>query len=77
VPIGTGAYISPEQLLYNRSDPRSDLFALGVLMYFLATGQRPFGDPVKVSGAWKSTPRRAMPPPGSSPSTCSTLVRSC
>ena len=96
VPIGTGAYISPEQLLYNRSDPRSDLFALGVLMYFLATGQRPFGDPVKVGGwrrrlyrdpipprvirddipPWKSMPRRAMPAPGNSPSTCNTLMRS-
>jgi eukaryotic-like serine/threonine-protein kinase len=52
VPIGTGAYISPEQLLYNRSDPRSDLFALGVLKYFFATGQRPFGDPAKVAG-WR------------------------
>jgi hypothetical protein len=41
-------HIWPGQLVYNRSDPRSDLFALGVLMHFFATGQRPFGDPVKV-----------------------------
>jgi hypothetical protein len=41
-------HISLGQLVYNRSDPRSDLFALGVLMHFFATGQRPFGDPVKV-----------------------------
>ncbi len=44
-PIGTGPYISPEQLAGVRHDPRSDLFALGVLIYFLATGERPFGDP--------------------------------
>jgi len=62
VPIGTGAYISPEQLLYNRSDPRSDLFALGVLMYFLATGQRPFGDPVKVGGWRRRLYRDPIPP---------------
>lgn len=37
VPIGTGAYISPEQLLYNRSDPRSDLFALGPVSCPLAS----------------------------------------
>jgi nucleotide-binding universal stress UspA family protein len=44
-PIGTGAYIAPEQLLGNRNDPRSDIFALGVILYFFATGERPFGEP--------------------------------
>jgi nucleotide-binding universal stress UspA family protein len=45
LPMGTGPYIAPEQLLHVRSDPRSDIFALGVLMYFFATGRRPFGNP--------------------------------
>jgi hypothetical protein len=44
-PIGTGPYISPEQLDGIRDDSRSDLFAFGVILYFLATGERPFGDP--------------------------------
>lgn len=44
-PIGTGPYISPEQVQGDRSDPRSDLFALGVVLYFLVTGERPFGEP--------------------------------
>jgi serine/threonine protein kinase len=43
VPFGTAPYISPEQLLGIRNDPRSDLFALGVLLYFFSTGVRPFG----------------------------------
>jgi nucleotide-binding universal stress UspA family protein len=47
-PIGTGPYISPEQLEGVRNDPRSDLFALGVILYFLTTGERPFGDPQSV-----------------------------
>lgn len=47
-PIGTGPYISPEQLDGVRDDPRSDLFALGVILYFFATGERPFGDPQTV-----------------------------
>ena len=47
-PVGTGAYIAPEQVLGDRGDPRSDLFALGVILYFLATGERPFGEPQRV-----------------------------
>jgi nucleotide-binding universal stress UspA family protein len=44
-PFGTTPYMAPEQVLQDRSDPRSDLFALGVMLYFLVTGQRPFGTP--------------------------------
>ena len=51
-PIGTGIYISPEQLLGARSDPRSDLFALGVLLYFFVTGERPYGEP-RTIGQWR------------------------
>ncbi len=43
--VGTGAYISPEQLLDCRTDPRSDIFSLGVIAYQLATGKKPYGDP--------------------------------
>ena len=42
---GSAAYVSPEQLQDDRSDPRSDLYALGVLLYELATGTQPFGEP--------------------------------
>jgi eukaryotic-like serine/threonine-protein kinase len=45
VPLGTAPYISPEQLKRNRTDPRSDLFSLGVLLYHLITRHRPFGYP--------------------------------
>ena len=50
LPMGTGPYISPEQVQYVRDDPRSDLFALGVMLYHFTTGQRPFGSPVTVRG---------------------------
>ena len=40
LPMGTAAYMSPEQVQFVRSDPRSDLFALGVMLYHLATGER-------------------------------------
>ena len=61
-PIGTGAYIAPEQILGNRSDRRSDIFAMGVLLYFFATGERPFGDP-QTAYAWRRRLYRAAVPP--------------
>lgn len=50
VPMGTAAYISPEQVLGERSDPASDLFALGCVLYQLATGEEPFGRPATFAG---------------------------
>ncbi len=62
LPMGTGPYISPEQVRGARDDPRSDLFALGVMLYHLATGQRPFGFPKTVSGLRKRLWRDPVPP---------------
>lgn len=45
IPMGTYPYIAPEQILRQRRDPRSDLFALGAMVYELSTGVKPFGDP--------------------------------
>ncbi len=61
-PIGTGPYIAPEQLLGNRTDPRSDIFALGVILYFFLTGERPFGDPSGVREWRRRLYREPVPP---------------
>jgi protein-serine/threonine kinase len=62
LPMGTGPYMSPEQVQFQRKDPRSDLFALGVLLYNLATGKRPFGAPHSVRGLRRRLYVEPVPP---------------
>jgi nucleotide-binding universal stress UspA family protein len=62
LPYGTAPYMAPEQVMGLRRDPRSDQFALGVLMYFFLTGQRPYGDPQRLSGLKRRIWRDPLPP---------------
>ena len=62
LPYGTAPYMAPERLLGVRDDPRSDLFSLGVLLYFFTTGVRPFGESETLRGMRRRLWRDPYPP---------------
>ena len=62
LPYGTAPYMAPERLLGVRDDPRSDLFSLGVLLYFFTTGARPFGESETLRGMRRRLWRDPHPP---------------
>jgi nucleotide-binding universal stress UspA family protein/predicted Ser/Thr protein kinase len=61
-PIGSAPYIAPEQVFSVRCDPRSDIFAIGVILYELATGRLPYGMPSSPRGLRARCYQDPVPP---------------
>jgi len=68
-PVGNWVYMAPEQALGVRCDPRSDIYALGGLLYELATGRTPHGNPQTAAELRRRLFREPAPPRAVAPAT--------
>ena len=59
--VGTPAYMAPEMAEGRRVDDRCDLFSLGAVLYYLATGAAPFGGDNTVAALWAVSFKQPLP----------------
>jgi Tol biopolymer transport system component len=78
--VGTTSYMSPEQAAGKPLDGRSDVFSLGVVLYEMATGERPFKGDSSVSvlsSILKDTPRPVTEINPALPTLFARIIRTC
>ncbi len=76
--IGTPRYMAPERFKGVNDDPRSDLFAVGIMLYELLSGQRPFEGPGDILSIAQRVHAEQPPPLAAPPAlarVCSTLLQ--
>ncbi len=78
--IGTPAYMSPEQILGQQLDVRSDVFSFGIVLYEMFTGVKPFNDDDTRSITAKIMKDKVLPPRrlnGEIPRRLQWLIKKC
>jgi serine/threonine protein kinase/dipeptidyl aminopeptidase/acylaminoacyl peptidase len=78
--VGTVSYMSPEQAEGKTLDARSDIFSLGIVLYEMATGERPFRGETTASvfsSILKDTPRSVTEINPALPSILGRIIRRC
>ncbi len=73
--VGTPSFMSPEQLNGEAVDPRSDIFALGVILYDMLTGRLPFDAATTLTLALQHKTHRPAPPRALNPRVSEELGR--
>ena len=73
--VGTPDYMSPEQVEGQEVDQRSDIYALGILLFEMMTGRRPFADETPVTIALKQKNEIPPDPRGLNPQIPDPLAR--
>ncbi len=66
--LGTPAFMPPEQFTGQPIDGRTDLFSLGVIMYWMAVGEQPFSGETMTSVSYKVVHTEPIPPSKLNPS---------
>src|SRR5579862_7667589 len=73
--LGTPAFMPPEQFTGAPIDGRADLFSLGVILYWMATGEQPFPGETMTAVSYKVVHTEPVPPRKLNPSISENLDR--
>lgn len=60
--IGTVGYLSPELVLGQQADTRSDIYSVGIMLYEMLTGRQPYDGEVPIQVAYKHVNETVGPP---------------